>query len=109
MRGLPARTILLSILAAGGFSGAALADAIDGDWCKSGQQFTIRGPEIVTPAGSAILGNHDRHAFAYIVPENEPDAGTEIYMRQLNEETLHLMVGSWNADAEIWRRCDFVS
>jgi hypothetical protein len=109
MRGLPARTILCSILAAGAFSGTALADAIDGDWCNSGRQFTIRGPEIVTPAGSAIRGNYDRHAFAYVVPENEPEAGAEIYMQLLNEETLRLMVGSWNADGEVWRRCEFVS
>src|SRR5262245_46146015 len=37
---------------------AACADAIDGQWCyPDGRRFSIRGPEIVTPAGTRMRGN----------------------------------------------------
>ena len=34
---------------------AALADAIDGEWCHTdGRHFTINGPDIVTPGNKRI-------------------------------------------------------
>ena len=109
MRGLPSLPALV-IAGVAALPGAALADAIDGDWCNEGQQrFSIRGPDIVTPAGTSTRGNYDRHAFTYIVPDNETEAGAEIYMQLLSEQTLRLTVGSWTADGEIWRRCEFTS
>ena len=30
------------------------ADVIDGDWCQPGRHFSIKGPEIVTPAGHRL-------------------------------------------------------
>ena len=42
----------------------ALADAIDGDWCRSdGKRMTIRGPAIVTPGGRQTNGDYNRHFF----------------------------------------------
>ncbi|MEZ5668713.1 MAG: hypothetical protein R3F55_14980 [Alphaproteobacteria bacterium] len=101
--------LALGVALAAVAAGAARADAIDGDWCKDGAQFSIRGPQIVTPAGTATEGAYDRHAFAYVVPENEAAAGTEIFMTLLNEQNLRLMIGSWTEAGEVWTRCEFVS
>src|SRR2546430_1062332 len=52
-------------------SGAARADAIDGNWCRPpAKQFSIRGPAIVTPGGTAMQGNYDRHRLMYVVAPN---------------------------------------
>ena len=44
---------------------AALADAIDGDWCSQthGEQFSIAGPNITTPAGTKTTGDYSRQPF----------------------------------------------
>lgn len=89
--------------------GAAMADAIDGNWCAAdGRVMTITGPAIVTPGGRAISGDYARHAFAYVVPTGEADAGTEISMVLLNEDTIELSPGP-GAHHEIWHRCDVIS
>jgi hypothetical protein len=56
---------------------SALADAIDGDWCSTGDagQFRIAGASITTPAGTQTTGNYTRHAFSYVVPVGDPGAG----------------------------------
>ena len=44
-------------------AGGARADAIDGNWCgPDGRTLTIEGPRITTPGGTAMRGDHDRHA-----------------------------------------------
>jgi hypothetical protein len=56
-------------LVALGFSGTALADAIDGDWCHSdGKRMSISGPAIVTPGGRQMNGDYARHSFSYVIP-----------------------------------------
>lgn len=94
--------IALTLLA-----GPAFADAIDGSWCHTdGRRFSIRGPEIVTPAGKRMEGDYSRHAFSYRVPAPEPDAGQTIFMMLLNEETVHLRRGeAASAPQETWTRC----
>lgn len=89
------------------FTGPALADAIDGDWCHNdGRRFSIRGPEIVTPGGKRMDGNYSRHWFNYVVPAPEPGAGATIFMTLLNENTVQLRLGEvTSATAEEWRRC----
>ena len=85
-------------------AGSARADAIDGTWCaEDGRSFSIQGPQIVTPGGTATRGDYSRHAFAYVVPSSEDGAGARILMDLLDENTVRLMNG---ADSEIWRRCD---
>lgn len=92
------------VLAAGGTS--ALADAIDGDWCQSdGRHFSIRGLDIVTPAGARMQGDYGRHSFAYRPPAPERGAGGTISMRLVNENTVHLSYGEGAAAAEVWERC----
>jgi hypothetical protein len=81
----------------------ARADAIDGDWCADGgRHFSIRGPAITTPAGIETTGNYSRHAFNYVLPEGEENAGEEIAMLLLNENTVEVEAGS---QTEIWLRC----
>lgn len=89
---------------------AALADAIDGNWCHQAKQLSIRGPAIVTPGGTAMQGDYDRHGFIYVVPGGEPQAGQTVVMVLLNETTMRLGIGgtveaAGKAASEIWRRC----
>jgi hypothetical protein len=89
--------------------GAALADAIDGNWCHpDGRRFSIRGPAITTPGGNSLQGNYDRHHFTYQVPSTEPRAGATVFMTLMGEYLVHLRVGADEASAgpvEAWNRC----
>ena len=86
-------------------SSSASADAIDGQWCLGPSHFAIDGPSILTPGGNRIQGNYSRHGFAYVVPSNEPGAGSAINMVLLNEETVQLTRQGQTSAPEIWRRC----
>jgi hypothetical protein len=101
------RLILLSWLAFLAGATSARADAIDGQWCFGSSHFEINGPKIRTPGGNDIVGNYDRHGFAYVVPANEQDAGAQIIMVLLNEETVQLTRG--RSAPETWKRCKPVS
>lgn len=100
-----ASTVLLA-------SGGAWADAIDGDWCANadGRHMSIKGAEIVTPAGTRMQGNYTRHSFLYVVPPAEPDAGQTVAMILVNEETVDLRQAASAAEAaqapvQVWHRC----
>jgi hypothetical protein len=87
----------------------ARADAIDGNWCAAdGRVMTIEGPAILTPGGHRTTGDYSRHAFSYVVPDGESQAGSEIFMVLLNEETVEIDPGG-SAEHEIWHRCDVIS
>lgn len=86
------------------WTGPALADAIDGAWCRDGLQLMIDGPSIVTAGGAKTSGDYSRHAFSYVAPPSDPGPGTAISMRLLNEETMQLRPGATGA-VETWRRC----
>ena len=101
-RGVAAVIEAVSVI---GFANAVLADAIDGDWCDGkGKSLSIRGSKIVTPGGKEISGRYDRHAFDYVVPQGEPDAGGDVNMIQLNEQTVRLRSSGAGED-QIWKRC----
>ncbi len=87
----------------------ARADAIDGDWCSTTEasHFSIDGPGIITPAGTATIGDYRRHFFTYEVPEGDPGAGQIIDMRQLNEEQILVSVDG--GEPVLWVRCQVVS
>ncbi len=86
-------------------AGVARADKIDGSWCDgTGQRLSIDGPAIVTPGGNAITGDYNRHHFSYVVPAGEPNQGTTMQMRLLNEETMQRRAGP-DANVETWHRC----
>ena len=85
-------------------SGAARADAIDGDWCHaSGSRLSIDGPKIVTPGGASITGQYDRHHFTYVIPANEPGAGATVNMILISELQMRLKPPS--GEEQLWRRC----
>jgi hypothetical protein len=87
----------------------ALADRIDGDWCslEGGKTLTIKGPSIRIPSGAEITGEYDRHAFRYIGPEGDPEAGQEIRMRIFSDDDMGLVriVGGAPQPEEQWLRC----
>lgn len=105
---IPGYSRLLSgavlLLALGIGATPSRADSIDGDWCfTDGRHLTIRGPQITTPTGKRLDGNYDRHAFSYVAPAPEADAGKTIAMTLVNENTVH--VRSAESPAQVWRRC----
>jgi hypothetical protein len=82
----------------------AFADAIDGDWCNAdGRRLSINGSDIVTPGGTVLKGDYDRHHFTYVVPANEPDAGATVAMVLLSE--LQMTLKPPKGDEQSWRRC----
>jgi hypothetical protein len=98
----------LLVLAGTVISNAARADVIDGEWCFSdGRHLSIRGPEIVTPAGHRLAGDYSRHSFSYAIPSGEPGTGQTVSMLLLNENTVQLHSGAaGEASApQIWLRC----
>ena len=85
---------------------AALADAIDGDWCSAdGQHMTIRGDDITTPGGKAMKGNYTRHAFDYVAPEGEAGAGQSVTILLRGEYLALSRQGPADSPAKEWRRC----
>ena len=85
-------------------AGAALADAIDGDWCHGdGRRLSINGPDIVTPGGTELKGDYDRHHFSYVVPAAEPGAGGTVTLVLLSEILMHLKPPA--GEEQTWRRC----
>ena len=84
--------------------GMALADAIDGEWCHAdGRRLSINGPDVVTPAGTHLKGDYDRHHFSYVVPAAEPDAGATVAMVLLSE--IQMLLKPPKGDEQTWRRC----
>ena len=100
-----ARSLALAMMASVTlFNGAALADAIDGDWCYvDGKRLSINGPDIVTPGGVQTKGNYDRHHFSYVVPASEPGAGATVNMVLLSEIVMRLKPPG--GEEQTWRRC----
>lgn len=106
LRGCAALALAVCLLAT-----PALADAIDGAWCKGAQSFTITGPTIVTPSGAQLAGDYSRHGYRYVAPQAEPDAGTEIDMTLVQEDRVEVVrrrLGT-TAPAETWLRCKPIS
>ena len=89
-----------------GLPSAAVADAIDGDWCHAnGKRMSIHGPDIVTPGGKQIRGDYSRHFFSYVVPQGEPGAGETVAITLLGEYLAHSRQGGADAPVQEWRRC----
>ncbi|HSR55661.1 MAG TPA: hypothetical protein VLN73_05445 [Alphaproteobacteria bacterium] len=101
----------LGVLTASVMPVGAQADALDGGWCYSdGKRLFINGSEIMTPGGNRITGDYRRHSFTYKIPPKEPGAGMIVHMQQLDEETMHMTLGTGpdgggGGPAQTWRRC----
>ena len=100
----------LAASAAGLFTTPARADAIDGDWCRGPSHMFIQGDSIVTPGRNSIQGHYGRYSFTYIVPANEPGAGSEVSMVMIRgQEIVHLRRAGQTGEPEIWQRCKPIS
>lgn len=98
----------VAFAAAGMFAASdARADAIDGMWCKGSLSMRIEGPAIVTPGGTSMTGDYERHGFRYVVPPGEAKAGKTVTMVLLGEYDLDVTVGE--DPTERWRRCKLTS
>ncbi len=91
----------------------ARADRIDGNWCNGARHMTIDGPAIVTPGGTKMTGEYDRHGFSYVIPQGEPDAGSRVDMVQYDDNTNQVTTTpgatTGQARTEIWNRCDLTT
>jgi hypothetical protein len=84
----------------------ALADAIDGDWCRGdGKRMSIHGPQIVTPGGHQTQGDYSRHFFSYVIPAGEAGAGATVAITLRGEYLAHARQGGADAPVQEWRRC----
>ncbi|MFO1150293.1 MAG: hypothetical protein U1E62_18095 [Alsobacter sp.] len=106
------RRLALPAIALGAVLAAApaRADSIDGNWCNmaGNKHMQIEGRRIVTPGGKTMDGRYGRHSFAYVIPESEPGAGSEVSMLLVNENTIQATTGS-AASPEMWHRCEQTS
>lgn len=84
----------------------ALADAIDGDWCRAdGKHMSIKGRDMITPGGRQVQGDYTRHSFAYVIPAGEDGAGEAVTIILRSEYLAHARQGGENAPWQEWRRC----
>jgi hypothetical protein len=103
-------SLVFIALLAGSFP--ALADAIDGDWCnKDGSHLRIEGPQIELAPGQLLQGIYTRHAFSYVAPAGDPEAGAEIKFVQRSEEEMRRArePSIMPEHEDIWRRCSATS
>ena len=89
---------------------AAHADSIDGNWCSpEGKTLSIKGREIVTPAGVKLQGDYSRHAFTYALPAAEGPEGAKMLLQLVNEMTVHARVDGVSGPMVVWKRCEQTS
>jgi hypothetical protein len=89
-------------------TGLARADAIDGDWCnQDGSNIFIEGPSIRLSDGTIVRGKNTRHAFSYVAPSGDFEAGKEILFKQRSEEEMRRVRDpqAMPEHADIWQRC----
>ena len=90
----------------------AVADAIDGDWCKrDGSHLRIDGPQIELAPGRLVMGKYDRHAFSYVAPQGDPEAGAEIVFRLRSETEMRRVrdPAAMPEHEDLWQRCETIS
>jgi hypothetical protein len=103
-----ASTLSLGIIAIVLSSMPVAADAIDGKWChKDGRNLSINGSKIVTPGGTNLKGNYERHGFDYVAPKGDRSPGAKITMNMEGEYKMRRQVGK--KAVENWTRCRPVS
>ena len=85
-------------------TGAARADAIDGDWCsEKGRRISIDGPAYSLSGAAKAQGNYTRHTFVFLMPTGEPDTGAAVDMVLQGESRVRVKIGE--TEPQIWRRC----
>ena len=64
---------------------------------------SVDGPNVVTPGGTKITVEYDRHHMKYIGPNGEKEAGQKIDMTVLDNEDAERRVD--NGPLRPWYRC----
>lgn len=72
---------------------------------------SIAGSQLVTPGGTSMEGEYERHGFAYTVPDKEPHAGARVTMAMQSEDIVRMFIpgqgpGPNPATVETWQRCE---
>lgn len=72
---------------------------------------SIEGSAIVTPGGTSMEGDYERHGFAYVVPEGEANAGSQVSMAMQSEDIVRMFIPGKDPETtpaviEEWQRCD---
>jgi len=93
----------------------AMADRIDGIWCKpnSSERMMIDGERVITPAGNEVTARYTRHAIEYDVPDGERPQGGRIHAAQLDDNRIDVArikrVQPEPPAHDIWTRCEDIS
>lgn len=96
------RAVALSV--SGAF--AQTLPALDGNWCHAdGKRLTVKGPDVVTPAGKPLRAEYARTFASWVVPDGEPNAGTTITMMLIGPDRAHTREGAADTPPLEWRRC----
>ena len=92
------------------------ADSIDGTWCHMQKQkmMTIKGNELIIER-FVVTGEYSRHSFTADWPnqmQNDPDAGSRVQMRLIDQRNLRMIKirpNGENTSPENWHRCEPVT
>ncbi len=88
---------------------AALAQslpALDGNWCHAdGKRLTVKGSDVVTPAGKPLRAEYARTFASWVIPDGEPNAGATITMMLVGSDRAHTREGAADTPPLEWRRC----
>lgn len=80
--------------------------ALDGNWCHAdGKRLTVKGPDIVTPAGKSLRAEYARTFASWVIPDGEPNAGTTTTMMLIGADRAHTREGAADTPPLEWRRC----
>lgn len=80
--------------------------ALDGDWCHAdGKRLTLKGSDVVTPAGKSLRAEYARTFASWVIPDGEPNAGTTIRMMLIGADRAHTREGAADTPPLEWRRC----
>jgi len=109
------RKLVLGIALSAFGSGHALADQIDGTWCKpnSNDRMHIDGANVITPGGNKVIARYSRHSIEYDVPDGETPRDGQIHARQLDGQRIDVArirkVQIEPPAHDIWTRCEAIS
>jgi hypothetical protein len=80
--------------------------ALDGNWCHAdGKRLTVKGSDIVTPAGKPLRAEYARTFASWVIPDGEANAGTTITMMLIGTDRAHTREGAADTPPLEWRRC----
>jgi ABC-type phosphate transport system substrate-binding protein len=80
--------------------------ALEGSWCHAdGKRLTVKGSDVVTPAGKPLRAEYARTFASWVIPDGEPNAGTTVTMMLIGTDRAHTREGAADTPPLEWRRC----